>query len=100
MLKKKNKPKPLFFSTSKKGGEKIKIRQSASQSLCLMRYFGLMVGDFIPTDNEHWKLYRHLRTINTKRQFVIRVEFYQKHSSLFSLIFYLQNFSTFFYQFL
>lgn len=60
---KSNKPRPLFFSQGKKGGQKIKIKQSASEMLCLARYLGLMIGDLIPADNRYWKLYLCLREI-------------------------------------
>jgi hypothetical protein len=36
---------------------------SASQMLCFVRYFGLMVGDLIPENNKVWDLYISLRQI-------------------------------------
>ncbi|XP_043469502.1 uncharacterized protein LOC122503625 [Leptopilina heterotoma] len=36
-----NKPRPLFFSPDKNGRFKLKIKQSASEMLCLVRYLGL-----------------------------------------------------------
>lgn len=39
------------------------IRLSASEMLVLIRYFSLLVGEFIPTDNEYWSLYLKLRTV-------------------------------------
>lgn len=62
-LKKSNKPRPLFYCQGKKGGKIIKIKQSASESLCLARYLGLMIGDLVHRDNSYWKLYMHLRKI-------------------------------------
>ncbi|XP_051172571.1 uncharacterized protein LOC127288909 [Leptopilina boulardi] len=62
-LEKQNKPRPLFYSVGKKGGRKIKIKQSASEITCLTRYLGLMIGDLIPADNCYWKLYLCLRDI-------------------------------------
>lgn len=60
---KSNRPKPIFYSVGKKGGQKIKIRQSASKMLCLIRYFGLMIGDLVSAKNRYWKLYLVLREI-------------------------------------
>lgn len=36
---------------------------SAPEMLCLVRYFGLIVGELIPLDNEVWILYISLRKI-------------------------------------
>ena len=47
----------------KKGNSKIKFRQSASESLCLIRYLGLIIGDRVPAENQYWKLYLCLRKI-------------------------------------
>lgn len=60
---KSNKPRPLFFRTGKKGGSEVAFRQSASESLCLTRYLGLMIGDLVPAENKYWKLYLCLRKI-------------------------------------
>lgn len=62
-LEKSNKPRLLYYSNSKKGGRKLKIKQSASEMLCLARYLGLMIGDLIPADNPYWKVYLCLRQI-------------------------------------
>ncbi|XP_043464098.1 uncharacterized protein LOC122499689 [Leptopilina heterotoma] len=62
-LEKQNKPRLLYYSVGKKGGRKIKIKQSASEITCLTRYLGLMIGDLIPADNRYWKLYICLREI-------------------------------------
>jgi len=35
----------------------------ASEMLCFVRYFGLIVGELIPLETEIWKLYLHLREI-------------------------------------
>lgn len=56
-----NKPRPLYYSTGKKGGQKLKIKQSAAEMLCLIRYFGLMIGDLVSAKNPFWKLYLLLR---------------------------------------
>lgn len=58
-----NKPMPIQYSVSKKGKDKLKIRQSAAEMRCLTRYLILMIGDLIPTDNKNWKLYLYLRRI-------------------------------------
>lgn len=43
--------------------KKVIIKQSASEMLCLCRYLPIMIGDLIPRDNKHWKLFRILRKI-------------------------------------
>lgn len=58
-----NKPRPLYLTAAKKGGTKLKIKQSASEMLCLTRYLGLIIGDLIPVNDEYWKLYICLRKI-------------------------------------
>ena len=60
---KSNKPRPLFFRVGKKGRSKIKFRQSASESLCLIRYLGLIIGHRVPAENQYWKLYLCFRKI-------------------------------------
>lgn len=60
---KSNKPRPLYFAADMTGRIKLKIKQSASEMLCLVRYLGLMIGDMIPPNNEHWKLYLVLRKL-------------------------------------
>ncbi|XP_051158001.1 uncharacterized protein LOC127279603 [Leptopilina boulardi] len=59
-VEKSNKPMPLFYTQGKKC-KKLKIKQSASEMLCLVRYLGLMIGDLIPAGNENWKLYQYIR---------------------------------------
>ncbi|CAG9818760.1 unnamed protein product [Phaedon cochleariae] len=39
------------------------IRLSASEVLCLTRYFGVILGPFIPKNNIYWKLYQLLHEI-------------------------------------
>lgn len=40
------------------------VSLSASESLCFIRYLGLMIGDLIiDTNNKNWKLYLMLREI-------------------------------------
>ncbi|KAJ8682514.1 hypothetical protein QAD02_018306 [Eretmocerus hayati] len=67
-----NRPRPLFveYNTNKtevevmKCKEKVKVKQSASEMLCLGRYLGVMIGDLIKNKNdEHWRLYRYVRQI-------------------------------------
>lgn len=36
---------------------------SASEILCMVRYFCLMVGDLVPYESLHWKLYLLLHRI-------------------------------------
>jgi hypothetical protein len=40
-----------------------KLKMSASQMLCLVRYLGLMIGDLVPVGNEYWTLYTYLNAI-------------------------------------
>lgn len=60
---KSNKPRPIYFDFSKKREYKIKIKQSASEMLCLTQYLGLMIGDKIQSNNKHWDLYKCLKKI-------------------------------------
>lgn len=39
------------------------IRLSASEMMSLVRYFGLLIGDFVPQNEPVWYLYLSLRTI-------------------------------------
>ncbi|XP_047986878.1 uncharacterized protein LOC125226819 isoform X1 [Leguminivora glycinivorella] len=39
------------------------IRLSASEMLTFLRYFGLLIGDFVPTDDCYWIIYITLRKI-------------------------------------
>nr|XP_049693403.1 uncharacterized protein LOC126053965 [Helicoverpa armigera] len=39
------------------------IRLSASEMLSFVRYFNLLVGDYVPTDDRYWTLYLTLRNI-------------------------------------
>ena len=41
----------------------VTLKMSASEMLTFVRYFGLIVGDLIPEDDTHWKLYSYLRQI-------------------------------------
>ena len=43
--------------------KKLHIKMSASEMLCLVRYFGLIIGDLIPEDDQSWHLYKYLRQI-------------------------------------
>lgn len=40
-----------------------RLKMSASETLFLTRYFGLMVGDMVPKENKTWPLYTKLRQI-------------------------------------
>lgn len=56
-----NKPPVIQLNRIK---NKLNLKISASEMLCLVRYFGLIVGDLIvDKSNESWKLYQHLRQI-------------------------------------
>ncbi|KAJ8684895.1 hypothetical protein QAD02_020688 [Eretmocerus hayati] len=67
-----NRPRPLYVEYCKnktevevmKCNQKIKVKQSASEMLCLGRYLGLMIGDLIKNKkDEHWRVYRYVRQI-------------------------------------
>lgn len=40
-----------------------KLRLSSTEMLCLVRYFGLMIGDLVPKDDDYWLLYIKLKSI-------------------------------------
>lgn len=42
---------------------KLNFIMSAAETLCLVRYFGLIIGDQVPEEEECWKLYKYLRQI-------------------------------------
>ncbi|XP_043485169.1 uncharacterized protein LOC122513007 [Leptopilina heterotoma] len=42
---------------------KQKLKMSASEMSCFVRYLGVMLGDLIPRENESWNLYLKLRQI-------------------------------------
>lgn len=43
--------------------QKEKLKMSASECLCFIRYFGLLVGDRVPEDDPVWAIYIKLREI-------------------------------------
>ena len=55
-----NKPPKLAINRLK---NKLDLKMSAAEILCLVRYFGLIIGDLLPKDNTDWKLYQYLRQI-------------------------------------
>ena len=59
ILEKSNKP-PLISEDHIKAN---KIKMSAAEIACFIRYFGFMAGDLIPEDDERWELYTSLRRI-------------------------------------
>lgn len=64
---------------------------SAAEMLCFVRYFGLIIGDKIDLDNEHYKLYIYLRKIldilcsprYLKTDIKDLIEYIEKHNSLY-----------------
>ncbi|XP_050066646.1 uncharacterized protein LOC126555812 [Aphis gossypii] len=54
-----NKPCALSMEHISQGN----VRQSASEMLILVRYFGLIIGDFIPAEEPVWTLYITLRKV-------------------------------------
>ncbi|XP_008189903.1 uncharacterized protein LOC103311874 [Acyrthosiphon pisum] len=59
VTEKKNTPPLIRDSDIKKGC----IIMSASETLCLARYFSLIVGELVPYDSIYWKLYLTLHKI-------------------------------------
>ncbi|KAJ8672617.1 hypothetical protein QAD02_003876 [Eretmocerus hayati] len=58
----------VTHSSKKKGSpdgpkKRIKVKQSASEALCLARYLGLIIGHKVPRSNEHWQLYLIVRRL-------------------------------------
>ena len=47
----------------KEGKNKLNLKVSAADMLCLVRYLGLIIGDLIPESDIHWNLFKHLRQI-------------------------------------
>lgn len=43
--------------------KKIKFKQSAAETLCFIRYFGIIMRDIVPEGDEHWELYLILKNI-------------------------------------
>uniref|UniRef100_A0A2S2NZU9 Uncharacterized protein n=1 Tax=Schizaphis graminum TaxID=13262 RepID=A0A2S2NZU9_SCHGA len=59
VTERKNCPPPINQNHLKNGC----IIMSASEMLCFVRYFGLIVGELVPTETEIWQLYIVLRKI-------------------------------------
>ncbi|XP_055910338.1 uncharacterized protein LOC129944725 isoform X1 [Eupeodes corollae] len=55
----KNKPCSIEKEHLKRGN----IRLSSGEMLTLLRFLGLLIGDFIPRDDDYWALYTNLRKI-------------------------------------
>ncbi|KAJ8041305.1 hypothetical protein HOLleu_12090 [Holothuria leucospilota] len=55
---KSNRPSTLLWS-----GGRVVVKQKAAQMWCLMRLIFIMLGNVIPTGNDHWQLLLHLREI-------------------------------------
>lgn len=54
-----NKPSPILESRL----NETTFKMSASETLTLFYFFGICVGDKVPEDDVHWKLYKKLRKI-------------------------------------
>lgn len=54
-----NKPCALSWENINQGN----IRLSASEMLSFIRYFGLIIGEFVPKEDPFWKLYTKLREV-------------------------------------
>lgn len=55
-----NKPPLIKVKQVKK---KLNMKFSASEILCLVRYWGLIIGNLIKKSDEHWNLFKNLRRI-------------------------------------
>lgn len=71
---------------------KPKLSMSASEMLCFVRYFAVIIGDLIPQENEVWKFYLVLRKIidfitvkNITEAIVLNLEHYIKEHHLMYL---------------
>jgi len=53
--------KPSFIL--QKHLDNLTLKMSATQTLCFVKYFGLLVGDLVPENDSFWLLYRFLREI-------------------------------------
>lgn len=51
---------PFIF---KKHLDSLTLKMSATQILCFVKYFGLLIGDLVPDDDPFWLLYKLLREI-------------------------------------
>lgn len=65
-----NKPRPIYIEKRKsklkmkEGFEReVKFKQSAAESLCLLRYFAMIIGPRILKGNKYYKMYLLLRRI-------------------------------------
>lgn len=55
-----NKPPEISLDRLK---NKIDLKISAAEMLYLVQYFGLIIGDLIPRDDQHWNLYKSLSQV-------------------------------------
>ena len=55
-----NTPPTITYNRMK---SKLSLKMSASEMLCFTKYLGLIIGDKVPRDDEHWVLYKLLATI-------------------------------------
>lgn len=77
-----NRP-PCFTIVSLQDTKKT-LKMSSSETICLVKYFGLLLGDLIPSNDPSWKLYKLLRKIvNIVMSPSLNIEF--RHS-LISLV--------------
>lgn len=57
-----NKPAPILINRLKDNNENT-LKMSASETITYTYFFGIMVGIYIPQDDQFWKLYKKLRKI-------------------------------------
>lgn len=50
-------------SVTRENLDKKKLKMTASETTVFVRYFGLLVGDMVPEDDEYWNMYLHLYDI-------------------------------------
>lgn len=83
-----NKPPIITYNKIKK---KFNLKMSASEMLCFVRYFSLIMGDKINLYDEHYQLYIYLRKIldivcsprYTKTDVTDLIEYIKEHNSLY-----------------
>lgn len=56
-----NKPSPISSNRLK---ENVTLKMSAAETLTFTYFFGILIGDCIPKENEHWKLFKKTRKIS------------------------------------
>lgn len=59
-----NSNRPPEINPSRLQASYDKLKMTASEMDCFVRYFGLIIGDKVPVNNEYWLLYLRLRSVH------------------------------------